>query len=161
LRQTPVQIENRAINGVTPLSEFKPARNTYEIDATFEITDPEARFGITTTVNGSFGVSVGYDARTSTLFLDRMNSENAGFNGRFAKYMTAPLQTQDGKIRLHIFVDQSSMEVFANDGVVTMSALIFPNPDSLGLELFSENGEAKLLSLSAWELDSIWVAPAK
>ena len=161
LRQTPVQIESRAINGVTPLSEFKPARNTYEIDATFVITDPGARFGITTTVSGSYGVSVGYDARTSTLFLDRMNSENAGFNARFAKYLTAPLQAQDGKIRLHIFVDQSSIEVFANNGVVTMSALMFPNPDSLGLELFSENGGVNLLSLSAWPLDSIWPAPAK
>ncbi len=162
LRQGPVKIDKRAMKkGVTPLSEFKPARNTYEIDATFEITDPNAKFGIKTAANGSYGVSVGYDARTSTLFLDRMNSENAGFNGRFAKYMTAPLEALDGKIRLHIFVDQSSIEVFANDGVVTMSALMFPNPDSLGVELFSENGGVNLLSLSAWELDSIWGVPAK
>jgi sucrose-6-phosphate hydrolase SacC (GH32 family) len=149
------------MNGVSPLSEFKPTHNTYEIDATFVITDPGARFGITTTVNGNYGVSIGYDARTSTLFLDRMNSENAGFNTRFAKYMTAPLAAQDGKIRLHIFVDQSSIEVFANDGVLTMSALMFPNPDSLGIELFGENGGANLLSLTAWSLDSIWGMPAK
>jgi fructan beta-fructosidase len=161
LRQAPVQIENRVMNGVSPLSEFKPTHNTYEIDATFVITDPGARFGITTTVNGNYGVSIGYDARTSTLFLDRMNSENAGFNTRFAKYMTAPLAAQDGKIRLHIFVDQSSIEVFANDGVLTMSALMFPNPDSLGIELFGENGGANLLSLTAWSLDSIWGMPAK
>ena len=100
-------------------------------------------------------------ARTSTLFLDRLNSENAGFNTRFAKYLTAPLAAQDGKIRLHIFVDQSSIEVFANDGVLTMSALMFPNPDSLGIQLFSENGASNLLSLTAWPLDSIWGMPAK
>lgn len=161
LRQEPIQTEQRTLQGVTLLSEFKPARNTYEIDATFEITDLKAKFGIKTVVNGDHGVSVGYDANTATLFLDRTNSENAGFSGRFAKYMTAPLAPQDGKIRLHIFVDQSSIEVFANDGAVTMSALMFPNADSLGIELFSEGGGANLQSLSAWELDSIWGVPAE
>lgn len=161
LRQAPIKIGKRAIAGVAPLTEFTPAHNTYEIDATFRITDPNAKFGITTSANGSYGVSVGYDARTSTLFLDRMNSENAGFNGRFAKYMTAPLDPLDGTIRLHIFVDQSSIEVFANDGVVTMSALMFPNPDSLGVRLFSEHGGVTLVDLSAWQLDSIWGVPTK
>lgn len=161
LRQPPVQIENQIVNGVTPLPGFRPARNTYEIDAVFQITDPAARFGIKTATHGAYGVSVGYDASTATLFLDRMNSENAGFSGRFARYMTAPLDAQDGKIRLHIFVDQSSIEVFANDGVVTMSALMFPSPDSLGTELFSEGGETNLQRLSAWELDSIWGVPAE
>ncbi len=159
LRQEPIQIEQRVLQGVTPLSEFKPARNTYEIDATFEIIDPKAKFGIKTVVSGDRGVSVGYDAGTATLHLDRTNSENAGFNSRFAKYMVAPLDAQHGKIRLHIFVDQSSIEVFANDGVVTMSALMFPNADSLGIELFSEGGGTNLQSLRAWELDSIWGVP--
>ena len=112
-------------------------------------------------MNGDHGVSVGYDANTATLFLDRTNSENARFSGRFAKYMTAPLAPQNGKVRLHIFVDQSSIEVFANDGVVTMSALMFPSPKSLGTELFSEGGETNLQSLRAWELDSIWGVPAE
>ena len=161
LRQTPVEIAKRVVNGVIPLSEFQPALNAYEIDATFVITDPGARFGIKTAANGNYGVSVGYDARTSTLFLDRMNSENDGFNASFPKYLTAPLLAQDGKIRLHLFVDQSSIEVFANDGLVTMSALMFPNPGSLGIELFSKNGGTQLLDLTAWELNSIWGAPTK
>lgn len=163
LRQEQVQIEDRVLaEGVVPLSEFQPARNTYEIDAAFEITDAEARFGIKTVVNGDHEVSVGFDARTSMLFLDRTNSENDEFSPRFSKFLTAPLQPQDGKmIRLHVFVDQSSIEVFANDGVVTMSALMFPNSDSLGIELFSENGQVYLADLKAWELDSIWGAPAE
>ena len=42
-----------------------------------------------------------------------------------------------------------------------MSALIFPEPGSLGIELFSKNGSVTLSSLTAWELDSIWGVPAK
>lgn len=160
LRQAPVQIEKRAVKGAVPLTEFKPARNTYEIDLTFEITDPKAKFGIKTAVNGGYGVRVGYDASTSSLFLDRMNAENSSFSGYFAKYATAPLAVQDGKIRLHIFVDQSSIEVFANEGQAAMSALMFPNPESLGVEMFSENGGVNLVSFKAWALDSIWNVPA-
>jgi sucrose-6-phosphate hydrolase SacC (GH32 family) len=163
LRLAPVAVESRELaEGVHLLSEFKPSRNTYEIDAVFEATDPDARFGVRTVVNGEHGVSVGFDARTSTLFLDRTNSENDDFNPRFPKYLAAPLEPQDGnKVHLHIFVDQSSIEVFANDGVMTMSALIFPSPDSLDVELFSEAGKANLLSLSAWELESIWGVSAE
>lgn len=159
LRQAPVRLERRQVVGSAQLSEFRPLRNTYEIDATFEIDDPAARFGLKTVVNGSYHITVGYDAPSATLFLDRTSAENGGFNGRFAKFLTAPLEPVDGKIRLHIFVDQSSIEVFANDGLVTMTGLILPGSDSLGIELFSENGAASLLELTAWELDSIWDLP--
>jgi len=128
---------------------------------TFQITDPAAKFGVRTAVNGSYGVTVGYDVASSIVFLDRTIPENGGFNARFAKYSAAPLQPQDGKIRLRIFVDQSSIEVFANDGEVTLSALMLPEPDSLGIELFSENGAVQLLDLSSWELESIWSVEAK
>lgn len=161
LRQEQVMLENRVVNGVTELSEFQPARNTYEIDLTFRITDPEAKFGIKTAVNGSYGITVGYDAATSTLFLDRTIAENSSFNARFAKYNTAPLKPIDGSVRLHIYVDQSSIEVFANEGEVTMSALMLPNPDSLGIEIFSQNGAVNLTSFRAWELKSIWGVPAE
>jgi fructan beta-fructosidase len=163
LRQTEVKVGQRALSGSTPLSEFKPRRNTYEIDATFEITDPKARFGIQVAMyaQNSYGVSVGYDAAAGSLFLDRTNPEHGEFAGLFAKYMTAPLKAKDGRVRLHILVDQSSIEVFANDGELTMSALMFPSSESLGINLFSENGGASLVSLSAWQLDSIWGVPAK
>jgi fructan beta-fructosidase len=161
LRQARVHVGPLGVNGVTPLSEFKPKRNTYEIDATFQITDPKAKFGIRIAVHGDYGISVGYDASTSCLFLDRTNPEHGDFAGLFAKYMFAPLDPKDGEVRLHIFVDQSSIEIFANDGELTMSALMFPSPESLGINLFSENGGATLVNISAWELDSIWGVPAR
>jgi fructan beta-fructosidase len=161
LREDMVQIDGRELTGLQPLSEFKPERNTYEIEATFEIIDPYARFGIHMAVSGDSHISVGYDSRTSILFLDRMNLENSGFNGRFPKYAISPLQTRDGKVDLHIYVDQSSIEVFANDGEVTMSALMFPDPGNLGIVLFAENGRARLIGLTAWKLASIWGVPTK
>lgn len=66
------------------------------------------------------------------------------------------LVSSDGTIRLHIFVDQSSVEVFANNGEVTLTALMFPSPESTVIELFSEGGKTVMKDLRAWELASIW-----
>jgi len=139
-----------------PLTEFSPTRNTYEIEAVFAITDPAAKFGLRLAVNGRYGVSVGYDASTGELFIDRTQPENASVVPDFAQYVTAPLQSQDRFVRLHIYVDQSSVEVFANDGAVSMSAVMFPSADSTRIELFSEGGSARLTDLQAWKLDSVW-----
>lgn len=156
LRQDGMELGRLELSGRRPLQEFAPTRNTYEIDVTFAITDPDAKFGLSLAQGGEYNVTVGYDARTSTVFLDRMHPENAGFSGKFRKYATAPLEPRDGTVQLQIFVDQSSVEVFANGGERTLTALMFPDPDSTGIELFSENGSTVVHTFRAWELRSIW-----
>lgn len=156
LRQQEVRIGETDVLGTQPLTAFQPARNIYEIDVTFEVTDLDARFGFKLAVNGGKDVSVGYDASTSRLFIDRTRPENGAFSGYFAKYAAAPLVSSDGTIRLRIFVDQSSVEVFANNGEVTLTALMFPDPESTVIELFSEGGKTVMKDFHAWELASIW-----
>lgn len=156
LRGAAVQVGETTLAGSQTLDQFMPSRNTYEIEATFAVTDPVAKFGLRLAISESHSIAVGYDARTSNLFIDRTNPENGEFSGYFSKYASAPLQPQSDMITLHIYVDQTSIEVFANDGDVTMTATILPNPSSTGIELFSENGSATLKSLQAWELASIW-----
>ncbi len=156
LRGDPVEVATVALDGARPLTEFTPTRNTYEIDAEFAVTDPQARFGLRLAVAGRQSLTVGYDARTGNLFLDRTRPENGSVIPDFAKYVIAPLLPQAGVIRLHIYVDQSSVEVFANDGEVSLSAVMFPTATSTGIELFAEGGQAQLTRLQAWELASIW-----
>jgi sucrose-6-phosphate hydrolase SacC (GH32 family) len=55
-------------------------------------------------------------------------------------------------VRLHILIDHSSLEVFGNDGQVVFTELIFPNDESLGLELFVDGGEVRLNSLELYHL---------
>lgn len=156
LRQNEVQLGELELKGVRPLTEFTPPHNIYEIDVTFEISDPETRFGLRLAKNGDLGISVGYDSHTASLFIDRSQPENGDFSADFPKFVTAPLAPVDGAIRLHLFVDQSSVEVFANDGNVTMTALYFPEPDSTGIDVFSEGGSTTMKHFAAWELESIW-----
>jgi beta-fructofuranosidase len=60
-------------------------------------------------------------------------------------------------LRLHIFVDRSVIEVFANDHVCLASRVYPSRPDSLGVALFAQGGAAELRSLDSWEVDSIWL----
>jgi len=61
----------------------------------------------------------------------------------------------DGKVKLHIFVDRSSVEVFINDGEQVITSRISPDPESTDLSLFADGGDAELVSLSFWTLFSI------
>jgi len=62
----------------------------------------------------------------------------------------------DGIIKLHILVDRTSIEIFANDGRVSMF-LCFPlDACNTLLEIFARRGQANIKSLNVWKLKSIW-----
>jgi sucrose-6-phosphate hydrolase SacC (GH32 family) len=69
----------------------------------------------------------------------------------------APLPHQNGRIHLQVLVDRCSIEVFGNDGRVSISNLFFPKADdSRDLTFFVEGGSAHLKNLEVSYLDSIW-----
>ena len=76
-------------------------------------------------------------------------SGNTGFHEAFASIDTAPLQALEGAYELRIYVDHCSVEIFAQDGQVTMTELIFPDPDSVSVTAYASGGTATLTSLTA------------
>jgi levanase len=50
-------------------------------------------------------------------------------------------------------VDACSVEVFAGDGCVVLSDLIFPDPRSSGVEVCAD-GDARVRAIDVWELGS-------
>lgn len=156
LRGSLVNVGPQTIQNTINLSQFQPPANTYELDAVFNLSATNQNFGLNLCVGGTNKVVVGYDVATGNVFLDRRASGNVSFSSSFPSIATAPLSTQAGYVEFHIFVDQSSIEVFANGGQAVLTSLIFPDPSSLGLQLFSANGVTTLRSLSAWNLSSIW-----
>ena len=59
-------------------------------------------------------------------------------------------------MKLHILIDRSSVEVFANDGEKVMTDRIYPPPGSDGIELYAKGSGGRVVSLSIWQLASIW-----
>ena len=74
----------------------------------------------------------------------------------FAARHSAPLPLREGKLRLRVVVDRSSVTVFAGDNEVVLTDQVFPSAGSDGVALFAEGGHARLEQLKVWPLKSIW-----
>jgi sucrose-6-phosphate hydrolase SacC (GH32 family) len=58
-------------------------------------------------------------------------------------------------LKLHVFVDRCSVEVFGNDAVVCLADLIFPEPRARKPEVYADGGIVTLSSLQFHRLKSI------
>lgn len=69
--------------------------------------------------------AINYDQQTMTLSCDRSRSGLIDFSPHFNKVATAPVHRKLSSIR--IFIDNSSIEVFGNNGEVCLTSLVFPS----------------------------------
>ena len=156
LRQAESTADNIAVSGTHPITDFvpfHPRENSYEIDATFHVLSGAVPFGFHLLTNAAHTrrLTLRYDPAQSSLTIDRSIASDATLNRDF----TAPLppvhvETVDGQLRLHLFIDKSSVEIFTNDGNVVITALTYPGEDQRGIELFSTGSATTLAHLSAW-----------
>ncbi len=142
--------------GTTTVKSLGPRGDTVEIYATFKARDAQ-QFGIKLASGYGERTVIGYDVARGGVYLDRTRSGEVGFSTTFASTEFAPLEP-DGKglVRLHILVDRSSVEIFANDGRVAITDQVFPLGGQHRLQVFSTGGSAGLVYLKAWRLGSIW-----
>jgi len=125
--------------------------DTYEIEAELE-PDAASEMGFRLRKNDDVETVVGIVPATNTLFVDRMKSGEVSFSKDFPGRFTTTLGDTK-RVKLHIFVDRSSVEVFANDGEKVMTNRIYPPPGSTGIEVY---GAGRVVSLTVWQLKSVW-----
>ncbi|WP_270889468.1 GH32 C-terminal domain-containing protein [Pedococcus sp. 5OH_020] len=138
--------------GTTPV----PASGrSLRLDATFTAaTAPE--FGVDVRVGTGDGqrTRIGYDVDAGELFLDRTKSGDVGFSAAFSRIDRVKVPLQNGKLRLKVYVDSSSVEVFANGGIASLTDLVFPATSSTGIDVFSTSGSTRVDSLTVRQLGS-------
>jgi len=69
---------------------------------------------------------------------------------------TANLTPVDKKIKLHILVDRTSIEIFANDGRTSMFCCFPLDACNTLLNIFAHGGQVNIKSLNVWKLKSSW-----
>ncbi len=138
------------IPGTNLLAEV--ALDTAEINAEFEIGTDTHDFGLRVFVGATEYTTIGYSIHTGQLYVDRTHSGDSSFHPAFARRHVVDLAPIDGRIRLRIFIDHSSVEVFANDGILTLTDQVFPSEGSVGLELFAEGGPVVLSALDVYRM---------
>lgn len=93
-----------------------------------------------------------YDVSSETLTLDRIHFGDTQFSKSFQSKVTAPLKLQHGNLELRIVVDSSSLEIFAQDGAISMTSLFFSKSKDLHCEILS-NGIFKVRTFLEFLLD--------
>ena len=141
--------------GALGLNTLGARGKALEIIAEFEV-GTASEFGLKVRTGEGEETLIGYNVPAGELFVDRTKSGQVDFSTLFPSRETAPLAAKNNRVELHIFVDWSSVEVFADDGRISITDQIFPKPSSDGLALFANGGTARLVSLHIWQLQSIW-----
>jgi fructan beta-fructosidase len=98
---------------------------------------------------------LGFDAAHSEVYVDRTRSGEVSFSKDFPGRYSAQV-AQNASVKLRVFVDRSSVEVFVNDGERVFSDRIYPPPGSDGIELFAKKAGGRVVSFTMWELNSVW-----
>lgn len=96
-----------------------------------------------------------YHPKRACLTLDVSRSSISADVNRESQ--TGPLQLRPGEpLELHIFIDRSIVEVFANSRQCLTKRIYPDRPDSLGIGLLIRGGSAKLRSMDVWQIDPVW-----
>jgi len=137
------------------LSEYEMSGKSFEM--VIELTPGKAdNIGLKVRKGETDETVIGYDSESGSVYVDRTNSGESDFYDEFAKRNDVPVSLDNNTLKLHIYVDWSSVEVFVNDGEYVLTNRIFPDPESREITLFSENGNSEIIQLDFWTLNSIW-----
>lgn len=144
--------------GTTPLPA-STAGQVQQVDITFA-PGTATKSGITVLGDGKSATAIGYDATTGKMFVDRRNSGNTAFHPAFASIEDAPVTLdENGNITMRIYLDRSSVEVFAQNGLRTITDQVFPNPGADKMALFADGGTAQLKALTVTPLEKAMFLP--
>ncbi len=147
-RGKPTNKTNLTVSGPMPL-DF--TGESYELEAEIALGSAK-QVSILLLKSGDETSTLTYDAATSTLSFDRTKSGNVGFSDRFPSVESVVVKPQKGTLRLHLLVDASIVEIFANDGQQVMTELVFPTKHEGKLELQSVGGSAVFKTLMIWPI---------
>ena len=94
---------------------------------------------------------IGYNAEKHQLYVDRSRSGKGKINEN-RLVQTIDVRPINGKIKLRILFDKSSLEVFVNDGEKVITTYIYPGKDADLIAAFSKAGKASINNLKIWDL---------
>jgi beta-fructofuranosidase len=156
LRKNRYRLTDVAIPTGSPKVLADVQDDALEILAEFELGDADAvGVKVRCSPDGAEQTLVIYDRMSQRLEIDR---ERASLDPEARRDRRGgPLGLDDGEtLKLHIFLDRSVVEAFGNDQICVTSRIYPSRPDSLGVDVFTRAGDARLVALDVWHMRSIW-----
>lgn len=144
LRQEEVSYQQIRLNGRLELAGIEGS--CIEVKLTIDAMEAH-QFGLKLRVNEELREEtvITYDINSKLLSFDR---EKSGAGPKGVRH--APVELLNNKLYLHLFLDESSVEVFINDGEKVMTGRIYPDKRSSNIQIFSQ-GEINIIELKKME----------
>ena len=126
--------------------------------ALISFTAPKQDFKLTFSNEKGEKTTLLLDAASNLLMLDRTQSGSTGFHYEFGnKLHYAALENVSNNLKLDIFLDASSIEVFLNKGQYVMTEQLFPSAPYTYLEIENlATGELQLKNIKVRPIRSVW-----
>jgi fructan beta-fructosidase len=155
LRHERLRLENSTIEQANRrIRETGVSGEVCELEAELE-PGPASEIGFRLRRGKDTETLAGVDTAQGEVFIDRTRSGEVSFSKDFPGRHSARIEIGTS-VKLHIFVDRSSIELFANDGERVLSDRVYPPAGSDGIELYTEGTGGRVRSLTIWQLDSVW-----
>lgn len=153
----PVEEAARLRNGSTDIMDKLNTGHTAETDSLFELElelniPYEKTFSLVLTSHHSDSVIITIEKEG--LSFDRTKAGETGFEKGFAAKHSAS-RPMGNQIKLRVLVDASSVEIFANEGEVTMTEVVFPGAPFSGVSVVRDEG-VDVRQATLYTLSSIW-----
>lgn len=144
-----------ALTGLRLIGEktLETSGDSYEIMLSAAPEDA-SEFGLRLRLGATEETVLSYNTLTGVF---RFNRDKSGRGPKGVR--TTRIGLSEGRLKLRIFVDRCSLEVFLNDGEKVMTGRIYPGKQSLGIGLFSSGGWSTF-DLKKWDLSVKHLTPA-
>lgn len=156
LRQKPEQYRAKGVVEINRNLKAKPVEaRTFDMQATIDPGSAQG-FGWKLLTGGGSYLTAWFDVKKQEFYVDRTHAGVTDFSKDFPARTAVPLKLGKQALKLRVLVDRSSVEVFAMDGEVAITNLVFPKSGAGGIEFFEEGGTSGAVSATVWSLRSAW-----
>ena len=159
LRAQTARIPGMTLDGVVDLT----ARIGFPVTASelvLEIGKDAARqadFGVELSNARGERYRIGYDTRSDRFYSDRTQAGEHAFSDVFADRLHwAPRFAKDATVRLRLFFDVASAELFADGGSTVLTDIFFPTQPFDHIAVYATGGKVRVVGGEVSRLRSIW-----
>jgi len=162
LRYNPIVARNLVVgkNGQTNIAFDGVLDNVLELEVEMRGSGA-AEFGVKVccSPDGSNETVIGYNVDEGKLKIDTTRTGknqlmSAMIGNNMRKFVeTAPMKLgKNEALKLRVFIDRCMVEVFANDGRLVLSRVVYPPHGATGIKLYAKGGSAKASVVRAWDM---------
>lgn len=156
LKQEPVTTPLRAGSAAGPMPLHGShgvtlATATAPFELALRFTPTEGSFGLRLQTDNTHYTDILFDREHNQFVIDRTHSSAETISPDFPGRTVAPL-VASRPFDLHLVVDRTSVEAYAQSGTIAMTDLIFPPSQTTRIQLLGDSTATGQL----WRLNSIW-----